>query len=307
MERIRSIYQTSKIVRTILKPFLQPNVQENVDLYRAGLALKCHNFCLQKNGGSPDEADVKKFYEEVDSYDQHTLKEFVQAELNKQVVDLFTKINGVVADDSNTIEKTNRPNFSLECRKSTLTNAGEGVFLQTSMKQDIPPGTVVAFHPGLVHLKEHLSDPSYLQSLLPDPDLMLMCRLDQTIVDSRHLTEDMRLNPYALGHKVNHCGKDKKPNVFQVSFDFPEDIYGVHAFPQQLRKYIPNQYAKPPSLLGKIAASTTTCMPSVLLISAQYINSGEELVMDYRLNPNSTDLPEWYEQYDNETSQARWE
>ncbi len=95
--------------------------------------------------------------------------------------------------------------------------------------------------------------------------------------------------------------------IFQISYDFPEDIWGRHSFPKELRKYIPNRYAKPPSLLGKIAASATTCMPTVALVSSQHISNGDELLMDYRLNPASEELPEWYIHYDSDTSKARWE
>ncbi len=203
MNTLRSLYQTNKVVRTILTPFLKPNVQENVDLYRAGLALKCSIFCSKSNA-QPTERDVKQFYADIDALDGYSLKNFVENELTSQIRVMFERVHsGAESYDS----------FSVCSGKSGIEGAGEGVFLKS--KNDIPPGTVVALCPGWVHLKEHLSDAAYMRTLLPDPHLLLMCRLDQTIIDSRQMTDDMQLNPYALAHKVNHCGRNK-PNVFQV-------------------------------------------------------------------------------------------
>jgi hypothetical protein len=104
--------------------------------------------------------------------------------------------------------------FTLERKPSSIEGAGEGAFIQT--KTSVPPGTLVALYPGLVHIKHDLKDPTYFNALMPDPNLMLMVRMDQMIIDGR-AADKMPHNPYAQGHLINHCGADRKPNVFQVS------------------------------------------------------------------------------------------
>jgi hypothetical protein len=81
--------------------------------------------------------------------------------------------------------------------------------------KELAPGTVLAIYPGLVHLSEYLQDQKYVERLLPDEELMLMSRIDGHVIDARSSSE-VPFNPYALGHKINHCGADNSPNVMQV-------------------------------------------------------------------------------------------
>eukprot|EP00981_Chlorochromonas_danica_P001864 scaffold386_cov174-Ochromonas_danica.AAC.38 len=196
--------------------------------------------------------------------------------------------------------------FKLECKESKIPNAGQGVFIRAMDKSQpiIPPGTVVALYPGLVHLREHLRDRNYLMSLLPDPDLLLMTRIDQTIIDGR-TADKCYPNPYALGHKINHCGKNR-PNVLQVPFDFREDlIFDGNSFPVPLRYLIPNGFAKPPSMIGKLELATVH-MKSMVFIATAPLEDNDELIMDYRLNPRMENLPSWYESYNTEEAKMRW-
>lgn len=47
-------------------------------------------------------------------------------------------------------------------------------------------------------------------------------------------------------------------------------------------------------------------MRSVVLVASRIIPPGEELVMDYRLNPD-IEAPTWYVQVDEELARKRWE
>lgn len=57
-------------------------------------------------------------------------------------------------------------------------------------------------------------------------------------------------NPYGQAHMVNHPPRFAEPNVLQLMFDFPGDPWGFDQFPVHLQKYIPNLYAKKPTLIG---------------------------------------------------------
>lgn len=47
-------------------------------------------------------------------------------------------------------------------------------------------------------------------------------------------------------------------------------------------------------------------MRSIILMATTTISPGEEIFMDYRLNP-SLDAPDWYNQVDENLSKKRWE
>ena len=158
----------------------------------------------------------------------------------------------------------------------------------------IPPGTVVVFFPGLVHLPEYTQKDGYIsEKLLPDEHYMLILREDNSIIDSR-TAEKCPSNPYGLAQYVNHVPENCESNVFQYPFDFPGDPLGLDAFPTNLIKYIPNKYALKPTLTGTVDRSAL--MRSMVLITTKSLHDGDELFMDYRLN--SAHLPSWYHPYD---------
>lgn len=256
-------------------------------------------------------------HNELSKMTEGQMHSLVQSHITDQMVSLFSSIhkNKVYGEEKTILRRNTAENllagntvapkpwkFSLEVKQSLLPNAGEGVFVHTSAS--LIPGTVMALYPGLVHLKEHLRNKQNLFALLPDPHLMLMSRMDQSIVDARtaHLCPP---NPYALGHKINHCGK-KKPNVMQVSYDFPEDLLQPkNSFPEEMRYLIPNKYAKDPTVWGKMEMHNVA-MKSVVFISTGFIEDGDEVVMDYRLDPIK-ELPQWYRSYNVEDAKLRWE
>lgn len=206
----------------------------------------------------------------------------------------------------------------MEVKASNIPEAGQGVFARISStdsntKNDsklintngkLLPGTVVALYPGLIHLKEHLRDRTYFQSILPDPNMLLMARPDQNIIDGRTV-DKVPSNRLAQAHMTNHCGTGRPPNVLQVSYDFPAGlVLAKDAFPLHLRHLIPNDYAKPPSAMGKLEGATSL-MRGLVLIACRPIADGDELLMDYRLNPDANDLPEWYRSFDAAGARSR--
>jgi len=260
------------------------------------------------------------FYKEVNGLSGDKQKDYVQDSINNQVVQLFSILHnqeeikkfGKKYFDVEEVghchsnESLKKLPFSLTCKQSTIPNAGQGVFI-SGFDNLIASGTVVSLYPGIVHLKENIRDSTYFRSLLPDDNLMLMARYDCALIDARAANK-VPVNPIALAHLVNHCGKDRRPNVMAVSFDYPSV---TDLFPSHLQRFIPNQYAQPLSLLGKLETAFC-CMKGSVLISCQPLEEGDELFMDYRLNPtshgdvNSTGLPAWYEPYDVDEALMRW-
>jgi hypothetical protein len=47
-------------------------------------------------------------------------------------------------------------------------------------------------------------------------------------------------------------------------------------------------------------------MKSLVMISSKHIEDGDELLMDYKLNPDALNLPLWYRTYDIEDARSRW-
>lgn len=87
-------------------------------------------------------------------------------------------------------------------------------------------------------------------------------------------------------------------------YDFPWDPFEIHAFPKHLRKYIPNEYASKPTLTG--TPDRSALMRTVVLIATRQIAQGEEIFMNYRLNPHFPQ-PSWYNAVDIEQSRKRWQ
>jgi hypothetical protein len=172
--------------------------------------------------------DVDKFTTEVDGMSRDKLKIFVQEEVNKQLQNMFSSIENshllksqAGLNESSAATQSKQAQlyvlelqFAVEKAPSTIASAGHGVLVNSP--SGVPPGTVMCLYPGLVSTREDLREEGYYASLMPDPDFVLMARADQTIIDGR-TADSMPANPFALGHLVNHCGADRKPNVVQVT------------------------------------------------------------------------------------------
>ena len=187
--------------------------------------------------------------------------------------------------------------FTLRRGPSTIPTAGEGVFLEGRARI----GTMVGLYPGLVYLQEHVRKPEEVAELFPDPDLFLFQRYDKVMVDGR-AAEEQQQNEYALAHLCNHG----QPNVMALAYDFAQDPLGWGGFPKELRPYIPNSYARPRSLLG--SPDQSALVQSVLLLTTSDVEDGEELLLNYRLNPKhgKESLPSWYVPVDVEEDSRRW-
>ena len=136
----------------------------------------------------------------------------LSSEITKRVIELFQHIDRTAELEDPPL--TGNIKHRLVVNTSTIPNAGQGLFVRSS--QRVVPGTIVALYPGLVHAASLARTDMYINGLLPDPDYLLLRRLDGTLIDARK-RDDCPKNPYGLAHLINHCGK-KEPNVKQVFF-----------------------------------------------------------------------------------------
>lgn len=190
--------------------------------------MKCNDVCNKSTDGVPTADDVHKFSNEVDALSHDEQMNFVHDQVNSQLRKMFTSlvkcddmrnehhsnVSGAVLDRKEAAMLLEDMQYTVSCKPSLVQHGGDGVFVAAT--KGVFPGTVVCLYPGLVHLKEYLRDRSYFSALLPDDDFMLMARLDEALIDGRSAHAVQR-NPYALAHKVNHCGSSRKPNVMQVT------------------------------------------------------------------------------------------
>jgi len=221
--------------------------------------------------------------------------------------------------------------FTLSVKNSRIPGAGNGVFMNGNAKA----GSIITLYPGLVAIPQH-GDAVYesiinrrVPGMTEDDDCNTFAigRIDDTILDASvdvtqivdedaktwpehynpqgRIKEDSRWltgilpNPYALGHLINHANKWEDVNVLQLPYDYPtsfgeEDIVG----------YIPNRMIS--SLRMFLLLKPDVLMPSIVFIALRDIDDGEEILGDYRLNPEC-EYPSWYTPLDEEAAKKRWQ
>jgi len=119
----------------------QPKLDRGgMDTYRAALLLKCYSWHRQPSrvaGAQPTQEDVAKFYEEVEQLDTEDLRDFATAQLNQQVLSMFSHIRDVTApaaaaagaQPANSAEKKNpasKTGFSAHPHKPQDKNKSNG-------------------------------------------------------------------------------------------------------------------------------------------------------------------------------------
>ena len=181
--------------------------------------------------------------------------------------------------------------YSVLCLRSTIAGGGRGTFIDGDKAVT---GSLVAFQPGDIWPKEHLltSAPDVMDHFADsDEDCQTSLRFDDYVLDSRTspvtiLTRDGSMNPWALGHMVNHPAAETLPNCQSLMLDYTEKM-GL----RELMRYIPNVYARPPGWQSRVFDPEPVVMHSMCLLARRDIKN-EELFYDYRLQ--SSETPEWY-------------
>jgi hypothetical protein len=173
--------------------------------------------------------------------------------------------------------------------RSLIPGAGRGVFLDGHARA----GSLVAFQPGDVWPKEHLLTNSVdvIEHFEGEDDCHVSLRFDDYVVDSREspvtvLVREGSMNPWAIGHMVNHPPFKVAPNCQSTMLNFTSQMQLNH-----LLRFVPNTYARPPGWQSRFFDQEEVVMHGLCLM-ARRDAANEELVYDYRLQ--SEIKPDWY-------------
>jgi hypothetical protein len=184
--------------------------------------------------------------------------------------------------------------YSILALKSNIPKAGRGIFVDGTA----PPGSIVAFFPGQVWPREYLVDPpkdliEYL-SWERNPNFQLHFRGDDFLLDCRASPYTVLENPWAVGHIANHAPISHS-NARSMGISFFEKM----DLGPNLSRYIPNEYAKPPTLMGgSLLDRDAIEMHGMCLLNKRKALTNQEVVFDYRLMWTPDEIPDWYEHVD---------
>ena len=124
-----------------------------------------------------------------------------------------------------------------------------------------------------------------------EEDCQTSLRFDDYVLDSRQspvtvLSRPGSLNPWALGHMVNHPPAKVFPNCQSLMLDYTESMQLA-----DLARYVPNSYAREPGWQSRVFDQEQILMHSLCLLARRDCQN-EELFYDYRLQHASK--PDWY-------------
>ena len=188
--------------------------------------------------------------------------------------------------------------YSVLALKSSIPKAGRGIFVDGTAQ----PGSIVAFFPGQVWPREYLLNPTpeVLEhfSFERNPNFQVHFRGDDFLLDCRASPYTVLENPWAVGHIANHAPHTKS-NVRSVGINFFEKMQ----LGPNLRRYVPNAYAKPPTMMGgSILDRDVVDMHGMCLLNKRKALSNQEIMFDYRFPWAQEDLPDWYTQVEYDMS-----
>jgi hypothetical protein len=184
--------------------------------------------------------------------------------------------------------------YSILSLKSTIAGGSGGAGRGTFVDGLAPTGSLVAFQPGEIWPKEHLltTAPDVMEHFDDgDEDCQTTLRFDDYVLDSRKspvtvLTREGSMNPWALGHMVNHPPSTILPNCQSLMLDYTERMQL-----KDLLRYVPNVYARPPGWQSRFFDAEAVAMHGMCLLARRGVKN-EELLYDYRLQSEQT--PDWY-------------
>lgn len=203
---------------------------------------------------------------------------------------------------------------------SAVRGAGRGVYISGTASR----GSLVTLYPGVSYL------PSQVRQLgVSSGNDYWISRFDGVIIDgaaqvelevSLDVAREQELvHPLALGHLINHPPEAEKANCLQFMLDVD-----IRKLPDGARELVPNaNFGEEGSMLERIEnqayrqrvpgsarfVSKTKDMRRVrrtLALVAMRDITDEEVFMNYRFNPDTPGVPDWYHDCDPEGSRRRW-
>ena len=131
--------------KTVTAGATQRVQQEQLDLYRAAVLLRGHDWFVQnsaKEGGSqisvqPTEADIERFYHDIDQLRPKAVQSLVQKSVDLQLRNMFSKLDDYATAIGKMKERRHHSQpiepfttlreslgFELKCKTSSIPNAG---------------------------------------------------------------------------------------------------------------------------------------------------------------------------------------
>ena len=314
---------------------------EEADLHRLFLALEWRRGTDASRKSEEDEpalapeAAAARLSDRAQAMTLDDLRNVVKRHVERQVRDLVHRDSDSVTGPTSS-PPSSPSSFGLAVRPSGIPDAGRGVFLEGS---GAALGQVVALMPGLSYSVEHIRDiPGYPS--FGNDSMLMMVRHDGRVIDSRawELFETNGLRDYnasrrkrdgldhealldetyfhpavresplallAFGHLINHPPRGVAPNVLPAAVDWTVQS-------EQDRSMIPWSLFPParggPASGGAPADDrSSVIVPGLAFVATEPIEEGEELLVNYRLNPGVVGgLPMWYEAVDEEEDGERW-
>ncbi|CAI2367906.1 unnamed protein product [Moneuplotes crassus] len=184
--------------------------------------------------------------------------------------------------------------------------AGDGIFVKTHNGQSLLPGTLLGFYPGVIrsqftkllqHNEESMNfnikryDSFWIDSeaLLPYPakQNLSLSELKKSVnflnsaiggEDCIEFVDPEYLNPYAIGHKINHPPPEVAANAELVDFDIPYTW-----FPEEYRVHLP--YIDEKDFHGEESIARKNILRGVAVLASRFIEDGEEIYFDYLKQP----------------------
>lgn len=171
----------------------------------------------------------------------------------------------------------------LDCRPSSILHpqAGNGVWLFSD--KVVPAGTLLGFYPGVHHTSESIQ--SSILKIYPQTELPYILRWNgDAIFHDQHLffppfklgygceeyverierlektlpieVRPSQINPYALGHFINHPPPQTPPNVCFIDFEISETFFPsflLQHFPYMRQSLNPSNPPFPYTVIGVIS------------------------------------------------------
>jgi len=266
-----------KLKRGAIETLLNCKANNNSDSVTSGSEKESND--EDQNRSSWSEADELGYHESIDQERNRLIRYYQSINLCRSA------------------KMRDKVGYSVVALRSSIPGAGRGVYVDGYARA----GSILAFQPGPVWAKTNLVNLSVDEErdLERNDSYQMSLRADDYMIDSRRspytvLTDD-NSNLMALGHIVNHPTPSNPPSCRSAMLNVTQGM--ELASSAQLKRYIPNTYARPRNvtLMDSLWDRDVIEMHSLVLVATRDI-CNEEIFYDYRLA--SSHLPQWYHQVD---------
>lgn len=168
--------------------------------------------------------------------------------------------------------------------------------------------------------KDAVAEESLMENIMAEEESSEDCSVEGSS-NSSEPSGHCILHPFSCAHRINHPPSGAYPNCLQFLLDLP-----ITGSMKELRSFVPNQLfgpvGKSRSLFERLQntgmrqrvasvsafannSTSPSIVPTIAVVATRDLRD-EEVLMNYRFNPNGPDVPAWYHDCDPESSARRW-